>query len=210
MLTTFTLVREGTSDEGLVPHLRELLVRAGLDEVIGSVRDYSGPITERLLSLAAEARMVDIAFVHWDADKRVDRDRRAHIAAAVAATPALTSIVVPVIPIQELEAWLLLDEAAIRTVVGKPSCRVPLGLPRLKRVEETASPKEVLQGALLAASETTGRRRRDERRAFSTRRRTLLERLDIDGPVRQLTAWQRLEADVASAVSELLARRAQP
>ena len=49
----FALVREGTSDDGLIPHLRELLVRAGLSEVIGSSRDYQGTVQERLAQVQA-------------------------------------------------------------------------------------------------------------------------------------------------------------
>ena len=61
----------------------------------------------------------------------------------------------------------------------------------------------MLERALLAVGDTTGRRRARESRLFSTRRRILLERLDIDGPVRQLPSWQRLESDIQMAVQVL-------
>lgn len=204
---TFAFVREGPSDDGLIPHLRELLVRAGVDEAFGSPRDYHGPVEERLGHVQREEVVVEVVFVHRDADGRSSEHRRKEIADAAVALPQLSAIVVPVIPIQELEAWLLLDELAIRTVVGKPSGKQPLGLPKPKHVEQTSQPKELLVQACLLASATTGRRHREEKRKFPERRRVLLERLDIDGPVRELPAWQAMEQDIANAVASLTARQ---
>lgn len=202
--TSFALIREGTSDEGLLPHLRELLVRAGLAEVVGSVRDYRGTTEERLRQLQAEEAPVDLAFVHWDSDGNSADPRRTEVAQAVAIVNSLHAVVVPVIPIQEIEAWLLLDEHEIRRVVGKPSGNRPLGLPKLSNIEKTSSPKEVLAQALLTASETSGRRLKEERKRFAARRRVLLERLDIDGPIRNLSAWRALENDIQQAVNRVL------
>lgn len=204
---SFAFLREGTSDDGLVPHLGELLVRGGLDQVMGTARDYKGPIGARLQQVAAEEAVVDVVFVHRDTDEPSDAQRRSEIAAAVDEIgEGLQAIVIPVVPVQELEAWLLLDEAAIREVVGKPSKRAPLNLPRRARVEVTSSPKEILKTALLTASETSGRRLKEEKTRFSERRRTLLERLDIDGPIQELPAWEALVRDVDAAVQTLLAR----
>lgn len=204
---SFAFLREGTSDDGLVPHLSELLIRGGLDQVTGTARDYKGPIGARLEQVAAEETVVDIVFVHRDTDGPSDAERRSEIATAVEEIEdGFQAIVIPVVPIQELEAWLLLDEAAIRHVVGKPSKRAPLNLPKLARVEVTNSPKEILRAALLTASETSGRRLKEEKARFSERRRTLLERLDIDGPIQELRAWQALVRDVDAAVQRLLAR----
>lgn len=49
--------------------------------------------------------------------------------------------VVPVIPGRMTEAWLRLDEAAIRRVAGNPNGRTKLGLPKLHEVESVADPK---------------------------------------------------------------------
>lgn len=199
---TFALVREGTSDDGLLPHLRELMVRAGAPAVFGSSRDYIGSVLDCLNEVQSEDGQVHIVFVHRDADRSSGAQRRAQILSA--ASSLVSPLVIPVVPIQELEAWLLVDEMAIREVVGRPRGRSPLPLPPLTAIERQARPKEVLMSACLIASETTGRRRDQERRAFPRRRRTLLERLDIDGPVRQLTSWRQMEADIAQAVSQLV------
>ena len=107
---------------------------------------------------------------------------------------------IAVVPIQELEAWLLVDEGAIRRVVGRPKGRVDLQIPALVLIEKSSSCKDILRSALLAASETTGRGRDRVRQMFDQHRMLLLERLDTDGPVRSLSAWLRLERDVSTAV----------
>lgn len=52
----FALIREGTSDDGLVPHLRNLLVKAGVTEAFGSPRNYKGKISERLSAFEKSRR----------------------------------------------------------------------------------------------------------------------------------------------------------
>lgn len=201
---TFVLMREGVSDDGLIPHLQNLIIRAGADEAIGQPVGKKGTVRERMVQLMAEGTVSDLTFVHRDADSAGPEARRNEIMHAASAS-GMTSIVVPVIPVRELEAWLLLDEAQVRGVVARPRGRADLGLPRLASIESTASPKEVLKAALLAASETTGRRRNQERKDFEKRRHALLDRLDIEGPIRQLPAWRRLELDVKVAVDALTA-----
>lgn len=204
---TFAFVREGTSDDGLIPHLSELLIRAGLDEALGTPRDYKGTVVECVRRVLAEEAPVDAIFVHRDTDDPSDAERRDEISSAIDELgESLAVPVVPVVPIQELEAWLLLDESQIRAVAGKPSKTMSLSLPRPSRVEATSSPKEILMTALLVASDTTGRRYKEAKRRFPEQRRALLERLDIDGPVSELRAWQALERDVATAVSRITAR----
>lgn len=44
----FALIREGTSDDGLIPHIRELLIRAGAPAVVGAARQYKGSTKDRL------------------------------------------------------------------------------------------------------------------------------------------------------------------
>lgn len=191
---SFAFIREGTSDDGLIPHIRTLLVERGVPEVVGASRPYKGSVESCLSAWAREESNDAIVFVHRDADNSDAQPVRGQILAAAGSLGL--ECVVPVVPIQELEAWLLLSEAAIREVVGRPSGRGTLDLPKARHIEGTASPKEVLQRALLRASGTHGRRAARERTRFPDRRRTLLERLDIHGPVRGLEAWKQFERDL--------------
>ena len=120
-------------------------------------------------------------------------------------TAGITGPVVPVVPIRMTEAWLLLDEEAIRKVAERPNGRTPLDLPKPHEVESIADPKRRLKETLLLASQTSGRRHQQFARDFSRHRALLLQRLDPSGAVSQLSAWRRLQSDVERAVATLRA-----
>lgn len=194
----FALIREGTSDDGLVPHIRALLIRAGATSVVGAPRLYPGSTKRRLAQVLAEGDTPQLIFVHRDADTADHSTRRNEILQA-AEELQCAERVVPVVPVQELEAWLLTDETAIRRIAGRPSGKVRLDLPTLKSIEATSRPKEVLQEACATASEKSGARLKKERAQFNARRASLLERLDIDGQVTRLPSWNRFVADLRNA-----------
>lgn len=110
---------------------------------------------------------------------------------------------VAVVPIRMTEAWLLLDEGRIRRVAGNPNGRTDLGLPRLSDVESVADPKRLLQGALISASGLQGHRLRKFRERFNDHRRRLLEGLDLDGPVTELSGWKALQRSLTAALARL-------
>jgi hypothetical protein len=144
----------------------------------------------------------DLVIVHRDAESQDREARYREVEAGVAAIrdtlPAL-----PVVPIRMTEAWLLVDEVAIRRVAGRPTANDPLGLPPAATVEQVPDPKQVLRSALETASGASGRRLRRFKRDFGGQRRRLLEGLDHAGPVSQLSAWQALEANVGHALAKL-------
>jgi len=100
----------------------------------------------------------DVIVVHRDADNAGHVAREQEILKAVTCVSA-NAQVVPVVPVRMTEAWLLLDEAAIRRVAGNPNGRVRLGLPKPHEVESGADPKHLLRQCLLTAADCTGRRR---------------------------------------------------
>jgi hypothetical protein len=202
----FALVREGPSDNGLVAHIRTLILQSGATSALGTAREYKGSSEEKIASVLAEDSAVDIIFVHRDADERSPAPRRTEVMES-AASLGCESKVVPVVPVQELEAWLLADEGAIRTVAGKPSGRVALNLPKARRLETVSSPKEVLKQAYLAATEASGARRQRHANNFSKARAILLERLDHAGPVTEMPSWQQFVSDVSGKVLEVVERR---
>ena len=141
--------------------------------------------------------------VHRDADSAGHVAREQETAKAVIGAAA-SAPVVPVIPVRMTEAWLLLDEAAIRRVAGNPNGRARLGLPKPHEVESVADPKHLLRQCLLTAADCTGRRREQVGKRFDEHRRNLLQRLDPQGPVTKLASWQRL-TDAVAAAAELMA-----
>ncbi|ORW93956.1 hypothetical protein AWB92_12540 [Mycobacterium sp. IEC1808] len=199
----FALVREGNSDDGLVALIRVLLARTSVPGVIGGRRTYKGTTKEKLEQVLAEDVVPDLIFVHRDSDARNPAVRYTEIQGAADELDC-TDKIVAVVPVQETEGWLLTDESAIRTVVGRPGGRAALGLPPIRQIEATANPKEILKEACKIASEKSGARLQKVAHQFPRHRATLLERLDVDGPVNQLVSWRRFVEDLSTAATRAL------
>lgn len=209
MRVHFVLVGEGTSDDGLIPHLENLCIHLGADEVTGTAVDFRrldqpvGHSVEAKLRAAVQLEPeANLFFLHRDSDNPDSTPRHGEIATAVGAV-GLVQEWVAVVPVQETEAWLLLDESAIRIVAGKPRGRVPLNLPRAGQVESVPNPKERLQDALVNAAEVKGRKLAKLKRDFPDHRRILLQRLPIRGKLLEVPSWVRLEADLVATIQRL-------
>lgn len=205
----FVLVREGSSDDGLIPHLESLCIELGASEVTGTPLDFQRlerPIRSTVVAKLQAAMKLEptanLFFIHRDADSRNPAPRYAEIGDAVMQC-GLEKPWVALIPVQETEAWLLLDEAAIRTVAGRPSGRRPLNLPRPREVEAISSPKERLKEILVDASGLSGRRLARFRRDFPDHRRLLLQRMPIAGVLSDVQSWVRLREMLEQAIFRL-------
>lgn len=206
MILRGLFLMDGSSDAPIARHLEELCSREG-----ASVR-ISAPDLTRLSKppgFSVEARLRaaleldpghSLVFVHRDAESQPPADRVAEIQAAMKSAGGSRPCV-PVIPIRMTEAWLLLDEGAIRAVAGKPYSTIGLGIP--KDVEKIADPKDALRDVLVKASGASGRRLTRFKQRFPEHRRQLLERLDLDGPVTKLSAWAALVESIQSAIRAL-------
>lgn len=195
----FALLHEGPSDAGLVAVLETLLAEAGFDEVYGEAHLKVGSIGKTLASMAKNLEFFHLVFVHRDADSAGRDARVAEISrSAVNVTWAEGDEprVVPVVPVTKTEAWLLLDEMAIRAVCGNPRGAEALNLPKPREIEGIADPKKLLFDALRKAAPRRGRRRITDREMGLWRSR-LLKRLDVHGPVEELSAWRALKQDIA-------------
>jgi hypothetical protein len=205
MTVRFVFVGEGSSDEALMEHIEELCLRAGADEVAGVAPDLrrhsrkSSTVPEKIDHALQLEPDTDLVFAHRDADDENPAARRKEVHAAFQAV-GVERPRVAVVPVQETEAWLLLDEDAIRFVAENPDGNVQLDLPTPARVESVANPKEILQETLISASELSGRRLKRFKRRFPQQRRRLIERLDLDGPVSQVPAWKQLCKDIEQAL----------
>lgn len=204
----FALIREGTSDDGLVFLIRTLLARASVPGVIGAARTYTGTTKHKLQRVLEEEVVPDLIFVHRDSDARDATERHTEIADA-AAELGCVDRVVAVVPVQETEGWLLTDESAIRAVVGRPGGKAVLNLPAVQQIEATSNPKEILEEACKIACEKKGARLKAASRQFPRFRATLLERLDVDGPVNQLISWQRFIEDLTEAAARVSSRTSE-
>ncbi|MEU6628828.1 hypothetical protein ABZ905_11110 [Streptomyces parvus] len=199
---------EGSSDTGLRFHIEAIAADMGR-EILVTVPELDrlpnkpGHSVEDKLRAAQQlsdsGHAYDLVVIHRDSDREPPDRRRTEIAEAVAAvSPGVAHV--PVIPVRMLEAWLLLDQAAIREVAGNPNGRVPLNLPKPARVESVADPKAVLKQAIATASEERGRGLQKLQTRFSANRARLLQMLDREGPVRQLASWQSFANDLCDAL----------
>lgn len=205
---TFTglFVAEGSSDAPLASIIESLFLERGVMVRLsapdfGRLERTPKDVRSRVMAgLALMENGADVVVVHRDADSAGTDARLSEIAKAVQEIGQEFALI-PVIPIRMTEAWLLLDERAIRQVAGNPNGRRNLGLPTAQEIERVADPKTHLRECLLAASEATGRRRDMLRSRFPQHRLQLLERLDPNGPVRSLKAWQALVEAIEQVIS---------
>lgn len=142
-----------------------------------------------------------VLFVHRDSEREPREKRLEEIRQAVAGAeiPAF----VPVVPVRMTEAWLLIDESAIRRAAGNPNGEVTLPLPKVAQLEAVADPKKVLRECLIRASEKTGRRLQQFERDLSERAQRVSELITDFSPLRQLPAFQELEKDARGVLSNL-------
>lgn len=211
LIIHFIFIGEGTSDAKLVVPLRELCLRHGADDAhelpldwhqIGT--DVGHSVLEKVQAALSEAPEANLLFIHRDADGLDPTPRYKEIEQAINAL-SVSIPYVAVVPIQETEAWLLVDEEAILDLVRNPRRRVRLNLPSPKQVERIANPKERLKEILAKASGLKGRRLRSFNKKFPEHRRQLLEELDCEGPVSKVPAFKRLVEDISRAIDILKA-----
>lgn len=198
---SFYYLCEGTSDEPMLAHIEILASRYSNCGVMGIARSGSQSVGDKIAMLMAEGATFDFLVIHRDADSRDHSAREVEIADALAAFGAKGCAM---IPMQAIEAWVLVDENEIRLSAGCPSGRQPLGIPSRRAIENTADPKSLLKNALVQANGSTGRRHKKAVQKFSSWRRTLIQRLDIDGPVRELTSWRRFESDLEQLMGRII------
>ena len=141
----------------------------------------------------------DVVIIHRDSDSANPEERRSEIESVKKVLDPIKGYL-PLVPIQETKAWLLLDEDAIRRAAGKPRGTANLDLPTPQRVEQIASPKEFLSKTLNAASELSGRKLLKFKKSFPQQRAFLLRTFTSSGPQRNTRAWTMLAEDMALVV----------
>jgi hypothetical protein len=131
----FTLLADGSSDSVLIEPLAWLLRQLGCGAANGTwadlrrLRQPPKALRSRI-EAALDLYPCDLLFVHRDAEKGPPEERIAEIDAA---RNGLATCAVPVVPVRMQEAWLLIDEAALRRAAGNPNGPMPLAMPSLPR-----------------------------------------------------------------------------
>jgi hypothetical protein len=198
---TYTLITDGSSDRALIP-----IINWALDQVDG-VR-YNSQYAEISLKQSAglfrraEAAInvyeCDILFVHRDAESS-NIDRR--IEEIKNQLSKLNKPHIPVVPIRMTEAWLLVDEQAIRSAASNPNGKAKLDLPEVSKLEKLLDPKEVLFEKLKLASELPPGRLRKFRP--ETYRHRVAELISDFSQLRNLSAFVQFEISLTECIQAL-------
>lgn len=199
----YTLITDGSSDRALIPILTWVLRERGevarIQPEWADLRRLPIPpqtLCERILT-AINLYPCDLLFIHRDAEGEDLGHRYEEIGNALmeAAVQDIQTPAICVVPVRITEAWLLINEPAIRRAAGNPNGKRPLNLPDLSTIEQIQDPKELLFDILRKASELRGRRLKKFSMGESRIRVTGL--IDDFSPLRELNAFQRLEEDIS-------------
>lgn len=162
----YTLVSDGSSDAFLMRVIDWVFAqRHGevIQAVSGEQADFRRlkhppkALSERIRRAQTLFRC-DILFVHRDAESQGMEKRHQEIEEACAQAQVVPHV--PVVPVRMTEAWLLINEDAIRRAADNPNGRTQLEMPNGNALERIVNPKEDLRQLLLQASGKTGRNRR--------------------------------------------------
>ena len=173
------LYAEGRTDERFLPvviqrTLEQILAQRSRqvvdvpDPIVvdGSIdREYSGR-AERILEAARCAHGYHALIVHADADhptpERAMEERiRPGFDLVRQSAEAVCRQLVPIVPVQMTEAWMLIDSRALREVIGTALDAHSLGLPQhARRVESDPDPKHTLNQVIQIALANRPRRHR--------------------------------------------------
>lgn len=202
---TAVLVAEGSSDACLVRVLEWLLKECDPAPRVWRVEFATRRLREMVpenphgglaakVYAALAAAPCDLLFVHRDADNAGRGVRVNEIADAVRlVNPAKPHV--PVVPVRETEAWLLVDERAIRNAASNPNGTNVIDLPPVRKIEGISDPKSCLLQALRDASQLGGRHLK--RFDAEVCRARVVDHMASFEPLRKLQAFRDLEADLS-------------
>lgn len=200
----YTLVSDGSSDRALIPILDWALRENGVlpaQPAWADLRTLTNPpkILSERIKKAIELYPCDLLFVHRDAETNPHASRKQEILSAVNivqhSQPAIC-----VVPVRMQEAWLLINEDAIRFAADNPNGKTRLKLPVLKDLENLPNPKKTLHDLLYEACGLSGRRL--ERFRPHTAAYRIAQFIEDFSPLRNLSAFRALEADIRTLIDE--------
>ena len=200
----FTLIADGSSDRALVPVLIWLL-RQYWEHVpiqpefsdLRRLRNLPRSLPHRI-DRSIELYPCDLLFVHRDAERESVEKRREEIREALERSERGRILpTICVVPVRMQEAWLLIDESALKKAAGNPTSRQNLPMPDVRRLEDLPDPKRVLRDLLREASGFQGRRLKKFNRDLSRCVQRVAQQIGDFGLLRRLTAFRELERQVA-------------
>ena len=206
----YTLIADGPSDRALLPIINWVLattqLSSGIAEQMADFRQLTNPPG----SLAARIQLAlmqypcDLLFIHRDAEAERREVRAEEIRVASEAAAAVTTWV-PVVPVRMTEAWLLIDDSAIRRSADTPNGTERLPLPAIGALEAVQDPKRVLHDCLLVACDLGRRRREQFQRRMSERVQRVAFLIEDFSALERLPAFRAFKEATRVAVDRVLA-----
>lgn len=203
-----TLLTDGPADRALIPILEWILrqqVSLAVNITWADLRRLRRPPKDlpSRVGRAIELYPCDLLFVHRDAEGEAPERRREEIEAALADVEAWDrKRTVAVVPMRMTEAWLLIDETAMRSVAGNPRGSVPLAIPAVRRLEGLPDPKRTLHDLIRTASGLTGRQLRKFKMDMNQAVHRLAQAIQDYSPLRDLSAFRALEEEIEETLTE--------
>jgi len=202
----FALLSDGSSDKRLLPILTWLLRQHCPNSAIQPEwADFRGlrypPRTlADQISKCLELYPCDLLFIHRDAENQTHEIRKNEIMTVVqdVSNRVPNPPAICVVPVRMQEAWLLFNESAIRKAASNPNGSILLNLPKLPAVETLPDPKILLYDLLKTASELSSRRLK--KLNVSKKAHLVAEYINDFSPLRNLTAFKALEADLTDFI----------
>lgn len=196
----YTLVSDGSSDKALLPIITWLLIQNGISCAIqpywAEIRNFPIPAKKLInrIKMSYDFYPCDILFIHRDAERETIEHRVNEIKNAMKNISIHLPPYICVIPVKMTEAWLLIDEKAIRIAAGNRNGTEILEIPKLHELESLPDPKKILYELLKKASGLSGRRRkRFQVYRYAPR---ISEFISDFSPLRGLTAFSYLETEI--------------
>lgn len=166
MKLNYILLSDGTSDRALIPIIDDALKKFSRFRYPKGTRAdlsrYPRP-AKRLfekIEIAQDLYNPEIIFIHRDAEKEPIEKRIEEIdlnwnKCKINRSGSLSHV--KVIPVRMTEAWLLIDEQAVKFAAGNPNFTGKLALPPIHKLEYLPDPKMTLTEAIKTASCLSGR-----------------------------------------------------
>ena len=201
----FTLVADGSSDRAILPVLVWLLRKhfgsIPIHPAFSDLRRLPSPPTElpERIAKSLDLYPCDLLFVHRDAERESIDKREEEIRDSLSDSRIDEALpVVCVIPVRMQEAWLLIDDYALRRSAGTPDGRQPLSMPDIGKLEDLPDPKRTLHELLRQASGCRGRRLKRFVRDIGRCVHRVAEEIRDFSRLQELPAFRHMERQVVA------------
>ena len=207
----YTLVSDGSSDKVLINIITWLFHNlsptipvngewADLRRLINPPKNLSDRVIR-----AIDYYPCDILFIHRDAENQSIEARHREIEQAISSIS--NDIKVPpkilVVPVRMTEAWLIINEEAIRRASDNPNGTIELTVPKIDAIENISNPKGLLHQLLIDASEKHGRMLKQFKARVNKAVHRVADNINDFSVLRELSAFNRFEEDVKNLLNEL-------